>query len=122
MPIPDRRRFAPEVAGVVVRAGVPVADAEVTLSSAFAKPETSRTDASGRFRLGPLTRLFLTRSVLGDPLYKYSLAIKVAGEAELLGYLDSGIGDAPAALQAACDLNRPALRRKTTTYCVPVSP
>ncbi|MBI5623297.1 MAG: carboxypeptidase regulatory-like domain-containing protein [Elusimicrobia bacterium] len=123
VPMPNSRCMAPQISGSVVRKGAPVADAEVLLVSSFVRETAmAKTDAEGRFKLGPLTQFNLTRTVLGDPLYKYELKVKAAGEAELSAFYSSGMGDAPETLELDCDLGTPITKRKQVSYCAPAKP
>jgi len=118
VPVSNHRHHAPEVSGTLARNGVPVADAEVILTSRFYETTaTGRSDADGRFRLGPLSERRLTRSVIGDPLYAYALSIRVEGEKEYPGLSGHGTGDAPERLQVTCDLGRPVGQGQSLRYC-----
>jgi len=118
-PIPNRRTFAPAVAGTVVRGGVPVANAEVLLTTRFSDAAaTVRTDADGRFRLGPLSEMRVMKTLLGDPLYEYTLKIRVAGEEEHLGLAGHGMGNASKELTVTCDLSKPIGQGKSLRYCL----
>ncbi|MBI5883843.1 MAG: carboxypeptidase regulatory-like domain-containing protein [Elusimicrobia bacterium] len=122
VPIPNRRHHAPQVTGTVVRDNAPVAGAEVLLVTPFTRSSaTATSDAGGNFKLGPISELRLTRSVLGDPLFKYSLTIKAAGGEEYLGLEEHGIGNAPEGVRVACDLGKPQGMRHTSDqrlrYC-----
>lgn len=120
VPIPNRRTYAPLVAGTLVRNGAPVAGAQMLLSARFfGAAATAKTDAQGRFKLGPLSKLRLTRSVLGDLLYEYALKIKVPGEEEVSGLTGHGVGYPPEDVQVTCDLSRPVEqgRSKSIVYC-----
>lgn len=118
VPFPNRRDFAPEVSGAVIRNGLPLSNAEVLLTTRFSKAAaTVRTDADGRFKLGPLSEMRFTRTVLGDPLFEYVLTIKVAGEAEYRGLAEHGMGSAPKELPVTCDLSQPIGRGKSLRYC-----
>lgn len=118
VPYPNRRYFAPEVSGVVLRDGAPAAGAEVVLTTRFSKSAaTARTDADGRFKLGPLSELQFTKTLLGDPLYIYALTIKVAGGAEYRGLEGRGMGYPPRELAVTCDLSRPLGQGQALSYC-----
>jgi hypothetical protein len=118
VPIPNRHYFAPEVSGVIVRNNVPAANAEVRLASKFSETAaTVRTDVDGKFKLGPLTEMRFTRTVLGDPLYEFILSIKVTGEEEYRGLAVHGVGYAPEQLQVTCDLDKPIRQGKSLGYC-----
>lgn len=118
VPFPNRRLCAPEVTGSLVRAGEPVAGAEIVLTAAFMRtPATTRTDAAGRFKLGPLTKMYLTKSLLGDPLYVYSLRIKTEGGEDRLGFEARSMGAPPGPRAVSCDLSKPVSKRESTYYC-----
>jgi hypothetical protein len=118
VPFPNRHYFAPEVSGTVIRNNAPAADAEVRLTSRFSEAAaTTRTDAYGRFKLGPLSEMRFTRTVLGDPLYEYVLSINVAGDEEYRGLAEHGVGYAPEELPVICDLGKPIGQGKSLKYC-----
>ena len=75
------------------------------------------TDAAGRFKIGPLTKMYLTKSLLGDPLYVYGLRIKTEGGAEYLGFEVRSMGSPPGPHAVTCDLSKPVSRGKSTAYC-----
>lgn len=105
LPIPNRRVYAPRIEGVVLRDGTPLAGAVVRLDATFAPEIEARTDASGKFALGPVTKLFLTKG-FGDPVYKYNLTIEAA-DGRYLGLARSELGAAPDDFSVVCDLARP---------------
>ncbi|MFH1724188.1 MAG: carboxypeptidase-like regulatory domain-containing protein [Elusimicrobiota bacterium] len=118
VPYLNRRCYAPEVAGAIIRNGVPASNAEVLLTTNFSKvTATARTDADGRFKLGPLSEMHFTKTVLGDPLYDYVIIIKVAGGEEYRGLTVHGMGNAPQELSVTCDLSQPIGKGKSLSYC-----
>ncbi|MBI5595299.1 MAG: hypothetical protein HY928_04335 [Elusimicrobia bacterium] len=119
VPFPNRRLCAPEVSGTLVRAGVPVSGAEVLLSAVFTEDTAAvLSDGAGKFKLGPLSKLHLTKSVLGDPLYRFSLRVKVPGGGESLAFEGSALGAPPGPLVLYCDLERVGVRSGRPGFCV----
>lgn len=117
VPFPSTRYYAPEVTGRVVRNGAPVANAEIRLTATFIdRVAISMTDSDGRFKLGPLSKVLLTRSLLGDPLYAYTLAINVAGKS-YRGLSDGAVGYAPPELRVSCNLSEPIGQGQSLGYC-----
>jgi len=122
VPFPNRRFFSPEVSGTVARNGMPVAGAEVVLSTRLSKAvATARTDAAGQFKLGPLSELQFTKSFFGDPIYGFTLKIKAAGEEERPGLAFQAMGYAPDTAHVACDLGLPLGQGKSARFCSIVS-
>jgi len=81
VPIPNVRYYAPAVTGVVTQAGIPVENAEVVVSSGFAGEATKGTTLpNGHFAAEPIRKFFFTALAIGDPLYGYSVQIRVAGK------------------------------------------
>lgn len=119
IPFPNRRYSAPEVAGTLVRNGIPVANAEIFLTATFPDDAatTVRTDAAGRFKLGPLSKIHFIASLLGDPMYAYVLKIRPAGEDECAGLEATVLGYLPKKLQVTCDLDKPIGQGESLRYC-----
>ena len=119
VPIPHRYYFAPTLRGIVTSAGVPVKGAELRLSGQFTKKvATISTDSAGHFEIGPLRTWEAVTWLFGDPMYGYSLSIRVSGS-EYLG-LDVGrIGYATPELEITCDLTKPDTDVHMPQYCTP---
>lgn len=119
--------LAPKVSGIVLEKGAPVegADIVLTVAAAFSgDPLASsdghpkamvKTDADGRFSIGPLRGVKVFHS-LGDELHSVSLVIKVKGRS-FPGFTDSGIGVATRPLEGTCDLARPIQTPPLPVYC-----
>lgn len=105
LPIPNRRMYAPRIEGAVLRDGAALEGAVVRLDPHFGPEVEVRTDAAGRFSIGPVTKLYLTKS-FGDPVYKYDLTIEAA-DGRYLGLSRSELGAAPDDLRVVCDLAKP---------------
>jgi hypothetical protein len=104
IPIPQRLHFAPRIQGVVLDAGVPLANAEVSLSSHFVRRSVliATTNAGGEFAVGPIHR-WTWWLALEEPGYGYELNLRSNGQS-YLGYAGGGIG-VPRDLQLVCDLS-----------------
>lgn len=105
LPVPNRRVYAPRIEGTVLREAKPLEGAVVRLDSGFADEVETKTDAAGRFAIGPVTRLYLTKG-FGDPLYVYDLTIEAA-DGRYLGLSRRELGAAPDDFNVVCDLARP---------------
>jgi hypothetical protein len=111
--------YAPEVTGLVLDEGAPVAGAHVELSARFTtKKLTATTESNGHFRVGPIRHLELTRALLGDPLFGYSLVISRDGTT-FTGADQFGLGFSPSNIDLICDLAGPVRTspRHTRVYC-----
>ncbi len=120
MPWPHRHYFAPEAEGVVLREGVPVVGAKVSLTAALVKEKSEGvTDNTGRFHLAALKEWEFIAYLLGDPLYGYTLHIQ-AQDADYEGYSEYLVGYAPSRVGFTCDLSHPAgfFINKRPLYCV----
>ncbi|GAB2186239.1 hypothetical protein [Roseibium sp. LAB1] len=124
-PVP--RTVAPEVSGVLLNDGMPVANAEIELVAALAPSDASkdnppgsrhavtRTDANGKFKVGPLTGV-KTVHTYGDELLGFYIVIR-AGNKELIGFSDSGTGSVPSKISGSCDLAKAHKLGNQVTYC-----
>ncbi len=107
VPVPSFHYFAPAVSGTVLRQGLPVAGAQVVVSSRHGQErQIGFTDDEGHFALQPLREFQLTTPVMGDPTYAFRVEIAVGGQ-DYRGYSEGRVGDAPSALKIECDLARP---------------
>lgn len=106
IPVSHWHYFAPRVTGTVTIGGLPVAGAELVLSDGH-KTATASTDSAGHFNIGPLRTYEVTTWLIGDPLYGYSLALRVAGS-EYPGMTAFHSGYAPARLELTCDIAKPS--------------
>jgi hypothetical protein len=117
VPIPNRHYFAPKITGLVLDSGLPVANAEVKLSGRFTdRIVTTRTDAAGRFIVGPITEFEFTTTLLGDPLFGYDLQISRVSEI-YKALSNSNVGFVPHNIQVNCDLSRPVFKGRISSYC-----
>ncbi|TYC79917.1 DUF4198 domain-containing protein [Stappia sp. BW2] len=124
-PVP--RVIAPEVSGVLLNDGKPVANAEIELVAALAPSDASseippgsshavaRTDANGKFKVGPLTGV-KTVHTYGDELLGFYIVIR-AGNKELIGFTYSEIASVPSKLSGVCDLAKARSVGNQVTYC-----
>ena len=121
VPFPNYRYYAPAVSGVVLQDGVPVDKAEVHVSAQFAEEvQFNATGQDGRFATAAIRKLLLTASLIGDPLYAYSVRITVGGQ-QYLGYSEASVGYAPSKLELKCDLSRPFQLGSMQLYCSPTN-
>jgi hypothetical protein len=121
LPIPNRQYFAPTVSGVVVIDGAPVQNAKLRLSSPFThKTAEVSTDSTGQFTVGPLRMWRLSTSLLGDPLYQYSLDVTSSNTA-YPGLTEGQVGYPPTGLSVFCDLSKPVPNGTTAVYCARIS-
>ena len=117
VPYPNRHYFAPTIIGVVRNGDNPVPNAEVRLSGEFTdKDSITVTDSNGRFKIGPLTEMRLSVVLIGDPLYGYSLHIKL-GDKEYTGISENLIGYSLKDIVVACDLSKPIQVGKRQVFC-----
>lgn len=119
--------LAPKVSGIVLQNGMPVEGADIVLTTAVpfsgdpvaasdGNPRaTVKTDADGRFAIGPLRGVKVFHA-LGDELHSVSLVIKDRGRI-YLGFSDIGIGNAARPLEGTCDLARPIRTSPSPVFC-----
>src|SRR4051812_39807749 len=109
VPIPRRHYFSPTLRGVVTRGGGPVEGAELQLIGEFTgKKATTSTNGLGRFEIGPLRGWDAATWLLGDPLYGYTLSIRISGS-EYPGLAVFRVGYSPTELEITCDLGKAAI-------------
>ena len=106
IPVSHWHYFAPKVTGTVAIGGLPVEGAELVLSDGH-KTATASTDSTGYFNIGPLRAREATTWLIGDPLYGYSLDIRVA-DSQYRGLTAFRAGYAPAELEVTCDISKPS--------------
>jgi hypothetical protein len=94
------------VVATVAIGGLPVEGAELVLSDGHETATTS-TDSAGHFNIGPLRTYEATTWLIGDPLYGYSLDIRVA-DSQYQGLTAFRSGYAPAELEVTCDISKPS--------------
>lgn len=117
VPIPNMRYFAPEVSGQVLRNGVPVEGAEISLNASFADAlSTTKTDAGGRFKVGPLKQLFLMATLIGDPLFAYGLKLKI-NSVEYEGFSYGAVGNPTDPVYVICNMDQPRKQGSLVSYC-----
>ncbi|WP_437884310.1 carboxypeptidase-like regulatory domain-containing protein [Pseudomonas sp. LRF_L74] len=108
VPIPYFRHHAPELSGEVRRAGQPLGDARIEVTSLLeGERRTTRTDAHGRFAVTAIEQFRFTTQLLGDPLIHYRLEIIDAG-VSYLGYERFAMGNHLPAVRLDCELGRAA--------------
>jgi len=96
---------------------VPVAGAAVQLSAhGSATTQTAVTDEKGRFTAGPFVEWHLFYSLLGDPLYAFSINIATQGR-DYNGYKGGGVGYAPREIELLCDLAHPTGPAMYQVFC-----
>jgi hypothetical protein len=118
-PLPAGRYFAPEVSGVVLDNGRPLADARVRLSSQLTNEiQSSTTDAQGRFTVGPLTNFQFVVKQFGVAYYRYTVQVVRAGRA-LEPYVADGPGDTPRKLELRCEFVAAPLPGASPGQCAP---
>jgi hypothetical protein len=119
VPFPNYRYYAPAISGVVTQDGAPVGMAEVRVSGQFTEEvRSATTDRDGRFATEPVRKLLFTATLIGDPLYAYSVQITVGGK-QYTGYAEASVGYAPSKFQLKCDLSRPIKLGSRQLYCSP---
>ena len=117
MPFPHLHYRAPAVAGVITEHGKPAAGASVRVSGQFsAEVSAAVSDQEGRFVTKPIREVLLTASLLGDPMYGYTVSIIMGGK-EYVGYSDAYVGYAPKEIQLVCDLGKPLDRGGIKVHC-----
>jgi len=120
VPFPNFRYYAPAVSGVITKDGFPVENAQVRVSAQFAgEGKVAATGPNGRFAAKSIRTFLLTASLIGDPLYAYSVQVTVAGKI-YEGYSEAGVGYAPEKLEVSCELSRPRRLGSKQVYCAPV--
>lgn len=119
--------LAPKVSGIVLQNGMPVEGADIVLTTAkpfagdpFAASDgnpgaTVKTDADGRFAIGPLRGVKVFHAI-GDELHSVSLVIRDRGRI-YLGLSYSGTGNVVRPLEGTCDLARPARTSPSPVFC-----
>lgn len=118
MPWPHSHYRAPAVEGVIMNNGAPVQDAEIRVSAQFSdEQQKGITDSNGRFKTKPIREFMFFASLLGDPLYGYSVTITQA-ESTYEGFGEADVGYASRELNVACDLSKPTQQRNNKKYCV----
>jgi hypothetical protein len=77
IPIPQKGDFAPRIHGVVLDSGVPLANADVLLSTHFVRQSVvmTTTNADGEFSVGPIQR-WSWWLALEEPGYGYELNVR----------------------------------------------
>ncbi len=117
MPWPHFHYHAPASEGVVTSYGVPVQNAEINVSAKFSEEqEKGITDSNGRFSTKPIREFMFFASLLGDPLYCYTVTITYAAN-QYEGFGEGHVGYAPEQLMVVCELSKPIQLRSKTRYC-----
>ena len=81
VPFPHLHYRAPAVAGVITEYGKTAAGASVCVSGQFsAAVSAAVSDQEGRFVTKPIREVLLTASLLGDPMYGYTVSIIMGGK------------------------------------------
>lgn len=117
MPWPHFHYLAPAVEGVVTNNGVPVPNTEINVSAQFSEEQQKGvTDSNGRFSTKPIREFMFFASLLGDPLYGYTVTITNAAN-QYEGFGEGHVGYAPEQLMVVCDLSKPIQLRGKKRYC-----
>lgn len=118
MPWPHFHYRAPAVEGVVTDNGAPVPDAAISVWAQFSgEQQRAVTDINGRFNTEPIREFMFFASLLGDPLFGYSVQItRAANQYDGIGEAD--VGYAPTEIKVACDLSKPTELRNRKQYCL----
>lgn len=118
MPWPHSLYLAPAVEGVVTHNGLPVENAEISVSARNRdERQKSVTDSNGYFITKPIRTLELFISFPSDPLISYSVTISTAGK-PYQGLDEFFVGYGPEKISVTCELSRPAQLLKGQQYCV----
>jgi hypothetical protein len=113
VPLPHFITTVPEVKGRLVRAGVPIANAQVSARAGLSQvpcewePASARTSADGLFRVSPQTEFRLIYRPLLAPLVvnAWEVCIEYEGT-KLLGYRGVNLQSRSDALSLSCDLDK----------------
>lgn len=117
VPFPNIKYRAPAVTGLIHEGGKPAAGVTVRVSGEFSSEvRVTVSDKDGRFATKPIRELFLTATLLGDPLYGYKVSIVADGK-EYVGYFAGGVGYASQEVQLVCDLTKPIARGSINVDC-----
>jgi hypothetical protein len=101
--LPVSHRYAPEVTGVALRSGAPLAFARVRLSAALTNDtQVATTDERGRFTIGPLTDYRFTVKEFGVRYFAYTVEIVTQGRT-VASYSAGSDGEAPQSASLQCD-------------------
>ena len=118
MPWPHFHYRAPAIEGVVTDNGVPVPNADISVSAQFSdEQQRAVTDTKGHFNTKPIREFMFFASLLGDPLFGYSVQINRAAH-QYEGFGEAYVGYAPTQLKVACDLSKPNQLRNKKQYCL----
>ena len=117
VPVPNVRYYAPAVTGKVMANGLAVRNAEVIVTSQFAEEVRKvATDSEGHFSTEAIKKLFFTATLIGDPLYGYTITIVVADQ-KYEGLSEAYVGHPPKQLDIQCDLSTPIQLHSRKRYC-----
>jgi hypothetical protein len=117
MPWPHFHYRAPAVEGIVTNNGIPVKNAEINVSAEFSEEQRkSVTDSNGRFSTKPIREFMFFASLLGDPLYGYTITITNV-ENQYDGLEEGHVGYAPDQLTVVCDLSKSIQLRSKKHHC-----
>ncbi len=117
VPFPNMRYYAPTISGVVMQDGKPAGGAEIRVSAhVSSEVRAAIAGPDGRFNTESIRKLQLTATLIGDPLYGYTVEIRSAGNV-YSGFVDFSVGYAPSAIRLNCDLSRPVGRVGHQVYC-----
>ena len=118
MPWPHSLYVAPAVEGVVTHNGVPVQNAEISVSTGNRdEMQKSVTDRDGRFITKPIKILELFVFFPSDPLINYSVTIGTA-EKHYEGLHEFNVGYGPEKISVVCELSKPVQFQNEEQYCV----
>lgn len=102
--LPAAHRYAPEISGVVLQAGQPVANARVRLAAGLTpEVEAALSDERGRFNVGPLTDYRFTVKQFGAAYFEYTVQVSVGGR-PAASFEATGEGEPPRRVHLVCEL------------------
>lgn len=118
LPMPHYESYSPTISGIVTQNGIPVENAQISISSrSIEDTQTTITDSTGHFLLIPIKEFSIFAILIGDPIYDYSMQIIVDNK-KYEAYSDGGTGGPPNTLQLNCDLSHPINYSKSQQiYC-----
>lgn len=117
VPYPHYDYRAPPIRGVIIRDGVPLEGAMLTLGVNFAdEVKITTSDRDGKFEIPPIRTFRLTQSLIGDKFYRYEVQINYGGVL-YLGFAEASIGNPNELVTLSCDLDKPTKWVAETVYC-----
>lgn len=117
VPFPHEHCYAPALDGVLTKGGQPVSNAKIRVTAEFSdKHEEATTDDQGAFHTGAIQGFEFWASLIGDPLFGYTVSITEAGH-NYPGLTDISVGYAPEKVTLVCELSKPVQLRNRSQYC-----